>query len=135
MKTTRSTLLLLFSVFLTIGCGSSQQSGEQTGSKTVDAEELKALLQDNVRLIDVRTPNEYAGGRIQGATLINYRDKNFRDQISKLDKDVPVAIYCAAGGRSTRATDMMIELGFGMVYNYTGGFSDWRSRGEPIETE
>ena len=115
--------------FLLLSCASSGQ----TTNKVIDAEELKELLKQEVMLIDVRTPNEFQTGRITGAKLINYRDSDFAEQIMKLDKDTPVAIYCAAGGRSTGAMKIFQDAGFKTVYNYTGGFSDWQRRGETIE--
>lgn len=117
--------------FLLFSCASNGQPV----SKTVDAQELKQLMEQNVQLVDVRTPNEFSQGRIKGAKLINYRDSDFASQISALDKDQPIAIYCAAGGRSTRATKILEEAGFKTIYNYTGGFGDWKSRGEEIENE
>ncbi len=126
-KSTSLTVFILF--FLVMSCGSKGQ----TPGKMVDAEELKRLIQGDVVLIDVRTPGEYERGRITGAKLINYRDVDFAEQLSRLDKDKPVAVYCAAGGRSTGAMKIMEQLGFETVYNYTGGFSDWQKRGEAIE--
>ncbi len=115
--------------FLFLSCGSKGQ--ELT--KNVTAEELKELIKTEIVLIDVRTPNEFQNGRIAGAKLINYRDSNFAQEIQKLDKSTPVVVYCAAGGRSTGATKIFQDAGFKTIYNYTGGFSDWLKRGEPIE--
>ena len=124
-----SSLIVYILAFLIIGCGSSPQMG----SKDIDAQDLKTLIEEKIVLIDVRTPNEFQQGRIQGATLIDFRNKDFMNMISKLDREKPVAIYCATGGRSTRAAQAFKELGFKTIYNYTGGFNDWKRRGEIIE--
>ena len=57
-------------------------------SKDIDAQELKELIEGKVALIDVRTPNEFQRGRIQGATLINFLDRDFTNMISNLDRMV-----------------------------------------------
>ncbi len=133
MKVEKGTSIALYVIyiltFLLLSCGSKGQ----TTNKVVNAEELKELLKQEILLIDVRTPREYQQGRISGAKLINYRDSDFSQQILVLDKETPVAIYCAAGGRSTGAMKIFQDAGFQTVYNYTGGFSDWQRRGEIIE--
>ncbi len=133
MKLEKSSSVTLYVTYILIFLFISCVSKGQVGGEVVNAEELKELIKQEVLLIDVRTPNEFQRGRIAGAKLINYRDANFTEQIMKLDKDAPVAIYCAAGGRSTGAMKILQEAGFKIVYNYTGGFSDWQRRGEAIE--
>jgi rhodanese-related sulfurtransferase len=132
MKFVKNSLILIVMLsVLSISCGTPNQSNH----KKIDAEELKELIKQDVLLVDVRTPEEFRSGRISGATMIDYNGANFADAVSKLDRDTPVAVYCAVGGRSTRAADLMQEMGFKTVYNYTGGFKDWEKRGEVIEKD
>ncbi|MEQ9405012.1 MAG: rhodanese-like domain-containing protein [Cyclobacteriaceae bacterium] len=128
MKTKKNSLMMLLASFLFLGCGSPAQEG----LSTIDAEQLKKLNTDEVILLDVRTPAEWEQGRIKNAILINYRDSNFREQVAALDSEKPVIVYCAAGGRSTGASKVLQDAGFKTIYNYTGGFSDWKSKGEEI---
>lgn len=121
-------------LYLLVACGSSSQTRDQT-VESIDSEELKVLLSKGVRLLDVRTPQEYASGRIGGATLINYRDTNFKKKVATLEKETPLIVYCAAGGRSTQASKILMDLGFSKVYNYKGGFSEWRTKGEAVEID
>lgn len=79
-----------------------------------------------VTIIDVRTPGEYAEGHIKDAKNINVMDANFKDQISKLDKNKPVYIYCRSGARSNRAGKIMEELGFKEVIDLQGGILSWK---------
>ena len=58
---------------------------------------------------------------------------DLRSQVSKLNKSKPVVVYCAAGGRSAGAAKVLKGLNFEEIYNYTGGFNDWKSRGEDVE--
>lgn len=121
---------LLF--FLTVGalaaaCTSSAQS-------VVDAAQLESMIQKDktLQLVDIRTPGEWQQtGIIKGASRINFHDADFKEQISKLDKEKAVVLYCAAGGRSPRAAAALTQMGFKKVYDYAGGMSDWLAKGKP----
>jgi rhodanese-related sulfurtransferase len=63
----------------------------------IKKKEFQEMMAQDVQLIDVRTPEEYVGGFIGTAININYNAPDFKRQISKLDRDKPVLIYCAAG--------------------------------------
>ena len=84
-------------------------------------------------IIDVRTPGEVANGKISGAVNINYNSPQFKNEISKLDKDKTYFIYCAVGGRSSGARRVMNQMGFNKVYDLQGGISAWLSQGMPVE--
>jgi rhodanese-related sulfurtransferase len=84
-------------------------------------------------LLDVRTPEEIAEGKIAGAMEINYNDENFQEQLSQLDPATPVYVYCAAGGRSSKTAIVLKEKGFNLVYNLDGGITAWQEAGMPVE--
>ena len=91
----------------------------------VEKEDFQILLNKEVQLIDVRTPNEYGNGFIANAENINFKSKDFLSQISKLDKSKPVLLYCAAGGRSAKASKIFDSLGFKEIYDLKGGYLSW----------
>ena len=122
--------LVAFITFLNISCSSTSA---QDGVVEISAEKVKTLIKEDINLVDVRTPGEYSQGKIGEAILINYRDKSFREEVGKLDREKPILVYCARGGRSSSAAETLKEMGFSTVYNYGGGFQDWKSRGEEIE--
>lgn len=94
-------------------------------AKNVNAQEFKQLIEKgNGNLVDVRTPGEFTRGNIEGAKNINIAG-NFSEEIQKLDKNKPVYVYCAVGGRSARAMQMMKQMGFKEVYNLMGGYNAW----------
>lgn len=122
-------ILLLTSVF-SIGC--KEESSEGT-IKIVTAEEMKELTQlDNVQLLDVRTPEEYAEGYIEGFQNIDFLSETFQDDIKKLDKTKPVIVYCRSGGRSGRCATLMLEKGFKKIYDLEGGITKWESEGNTV---
>ena len=78
-------------------------------------------------ILDVRTPREYAEGHVNGSVNINYFDKDFKDQVLKLDNAKPVYVYCHSGGRSSKAMNIMKSQGFTTIYNLTGGYAAWKN--------
>ncbi|MEO5581492.1 MAG: rhodanese-like domain-containing protein [Saprospiraceae bacterium] len=113
-------------------------SGIQISSAQIkmNANQFDSLLSKNkfVQLIDVRTPGEVSSGYIKGAVNINYSDPDFIKKINALDKTKPVAVYCAAGGRSGMSALKLKELGFTQIYDFTTGMTEWKAKNKPVET-
>jgi rhodanese-related sulfurtransferase len=86
----------------------------------------KNLKKDNSVLIDVRTPEEWNEGIIEGAKLINIMDPGFQDQIKKLEKNKNYYIYCRSGSRSARACQILESHGFSNTFNLVGGINNWK---------
>ena len=113
---------------LSVDNSSSESSLNYTKLDPPDfAHKLNEL--DNELLIDVRTPDEYNTGHLEGATILDFRDSNFRKQVDHLDRSRPVMIYCAAGGRSSAAVTVLQELGFAEIYELQGGLTSWVGEG------
>jgi rhodanese-related sulfurtransferase len=85
-----------------------------------------AILGQKGQLVDVRTPKEHEDSHIPHAIVIDFKNDNFKSEFEKLDKKVPVLIYCRSGGRSGRAMKVLEEMGF-TVYNLDKGFNDWKA--------
>ena len=98
------------------------------GFHDVKVAEFKKLAKAGTGVIlDVRTPKEYAEGHINGSINMNYFDKDFKNQLGKLDKAKPVYVYCHSGGRSSKAMNIMKNQGFKTIYNLTGGYAAWKN--------
>jgi rhodanese-related sulfurtransferase/rubrerythrin len=80
---------------------------------------------DAYTLLDVRQPEEYRERHIPGAKLIPVADVGAR--IDELDSKKPTIVYCAIGGRSRVAAQMLAGKGFKEVYNLSGGIKAWDS--------
>ncbi len=89
---------------------------------------LESLNGQKFYLIDVRTPGEVAAGKIENSINLNYNDPNFANELSKLEKDKPLLLYCASGRRSSNATQIAKELGFVEIYDLQGGFNTWSAQ-------
>jgi rhodanese-related sulfurtransferase len=118
----------LFILGLILGTGACT-GGQKT--QTIDAKTFQSLidsLPDEV-VVDVRTSPELVTGVIAQAIHMDYNGPDFEKQIDKLDKNKPVLLYCATGGRSARAGELLLEKGFKKVYNLDGGLNGWRAAG------
>ena len=113
--------------------GSHAEATEQTAQatvKNVDAQEFKSLVEKGEGIVlDVRTPQETAEGIIPNAVTIDFYAPDFKDQVSKLDKNKAVYVYCRSGGRSSNAAQILKDLGFKEIYNLNGGITAWQANG------
>ncbi len=94
-------------------------------AEDITAEHFKSLMGEEVIILDVRTPEECKNGMIEGAININFNAPDFESKTEALDKNKTVLVYCAAGGRSGRAKNLLHANNFKAVYNLKGGYSQW----------
>lgn len=80
---------------------------------------------EDLQLVDVRQPGETAGGVIEGAVLIPLTRLN--EQMGRLDRTKPVAVYCAGGFRSSIAMSRLEGCGFESVSDLLGGYGAWEA--------
>ena len=109
-------------------------SAAPQGSATTDSPKQfqEGIKKPGAILVDVRTPDEYADGHIEGALNIDWNGTQFQSDAGKLDKSKPVYVYCGVGARSARAMAAMQRLGFRELHNLGGGLMAWREAGLPL---
>jgi rhodanese-related sulfurtransferase/rubrerythrin len=90
---------------------------------SLDADEAKAFMAERregeYTLLDVRQPGEYEDEHLPGAKLLPL--PGLSDAYQELDQGKPTLVYCAIGGRSRVAAQMLSGWGFKEVYNLSGG--------------
>ncbi len=90
-------------------------------------------------VLDVRTPREFASGRLTGSINVDLNAPDFPRQVEALVADgtiatsQPVYLYCRSGSRSGRAARILREMGFPEAWN-VGGFHALRAAGADVET-
>ncbi len=87
---------------------------------------------DDLVILDVRTPEEFAEGHIDGAVMIDFYRDDFADELAKLDPDVPYVLYCRSGNRSGQTAALMEQLDFASVQDVDGGILAWQQAGLPL---
>lgn len=121
----RNLILLLFVLVFT-SC-KSQEKGN--GIQVLAKEEFKASMnsqEGDFYLIDVRTSSEYNQGNIEGSKNYDFLNGDFQNQIKTMDKNTPIYVYCAVGGRSGKAAQLLKNEGFKQIIDLKGGYNSWK---------
>lgn len=148
----RSSALAMSAVALiaTVGlaaCGNDEPSSDDapaTTATTADvspsvaligpaaAEALLAAPPAGLVVLDVRTPEEFAAGHLEGAVMIDFQSPTFAADVVGLGEDTPVFVYCRSGNRSAQAVATMVQLGFTDITELDGGVVAWEAAGLPL---
>ena len=92
-----------------------------------------SMTQKGFVLIDVRSPEEHAGGFIPGTDFnIDFREIKTRHREIGVHMDEHIVVYCQSGHRSNIAAETLADLGYTHVYNVNGSMNAWVEAGFPI---
>ena len=116
-------------IILLAGCSST---GSATTVNLNVSEFSQKITEPGVIIVDVRTPEEFASGHIEGALNIDFNSGNFANEITRLNPSETYAVYCRSGSRSGQAASIMHKAGFHDVSNLNGGVIDWTNDGLPL---
>jgi hydroxyacylglutathione hydrolase len=108
-----------------------QLQGSSQGD--INVQQARSLIETNPNLVivDVRTPEEFSTGYIEGAmNLCSECDAQLLLDI--LDPDDGILLYCRTGRRSANALRILRENGYEKVYNMVGGIEAWKNAGYPV---
>lgn len=112
------------------GCGAPESAADNIPA----GQHVNLSLNDAI-LLDVRSPEEYAAGHLQGA--VNIPHDRIAEEIGATvqDKSTPVILYCRSGRRADTALKAMRAMGYEQVQNF-GGLEDAQERlGLPVEKD
>lgn len=140
--------LALALVLIAAGCGSdtgassaTEPSGpaDQANAQltTVSADEAAVVHEDppeGMVVLDVRSPEEFAEGHLEGAVMIDFYAPDFAEQLAQLDGNTPYLLYCRSGNRSGETLTLMRQMGFTDVTEIDGGITAWREAGHQVTT-
>lgn len=132
MRTKSVVLLLLICVAFNSCKEKESQSARVIELISVNDME-EAIKADSVQLIDVRSAKEYAAGHLSSSKNIVYQGEDWDNQVAALDKDQPVYVYCAKGGRSAKCAAILQEAGFTKIFDLDGGITKWINEGKTLE--
>lgn len=115
-----------------VSCG----GGDDTGLRVIPADDAAEYLfespPEDLVVLDVRTPEEFSGGRLPDAQLLDFYREDFADRLAELPKDVPYLLYCRSGNRSGQTRALMEQMGFTDVADIDGGINSWLDEGHPF---
>ena len=125
---------LAFVLAFAVSCGNNSQQNnveqQEVAAPQIEnfnVEQFGELIKDTtVVLLDVRTPQEFAEGCIEGALNIDVKDSLFMNNVqAAIPAGAKVAVYCRSGRRSMMAAEQMVEKGYVLV-NLEGGILAWQ---------
>ena len=121
------------SVIVGITLFNCKQSTAQQ-STLLEPQEFKEFLANNeVLLVDVRTPQEFNADHIENAVNINFLWSDFEQNVQKLDTTKTLVIYCRSGNRSSKSAEVFLNAGFSEVRDLKGGVLNWQKNGLELE--
>ncbi|MDD4692665.1 MAG: rhodanese-like domain-containing protein [Eubacterium aggregans] len=104
----------------------SRQNNHKAGYETISSSQAKGMMdtEQSLTIVDVREPDEYAGGHIQGAINIPLGTIGNGGEGQLADKQATLLVYCRSGNRSRQAAEKLVSLGYDHVYDF-GGVNTW----------
>ncbi|HQR26001.1 MAG TPA: rhodanese-like domain-containing protein [Nocardioides sp.] len=119
---------------VSVSSGPTAEAAPQNGA-TLDAQEFAAALKrEGTIILDVRTPEEFAEGHLEGAVSMDVESPDFAAKASALDPTASYAVYCRSGNRSAVAVQALTGAGFASVYHLEGGIQAWEDAGGAVVT-
>lgn len=128
-----TSFLFTASIFWLVSCSNGQTKQGSMQLSVQDFAQKISTTQDEI-ILDVRTPEEFAGGHLTDAVNIDRNSSDFSNKVAGLDKSKPVFVYCLSGGRSSSAAGYLRADGFKEVYEMVGGMMKWRAANLPETT-
>ena len=106
----------------------------KTGLKTASAADLKAAVEkkEKVVLLDVRTSQEWAAGRLAGAVHVDRGTLEFNIWKAIPDQNANIIVYCKTGGRAVLAGKTVQDLGYKNVRVAEMNYEAWVKAGNPV---
>lgn len=120
-------LLIVVAISILAGCSSENQPSDSNDSYTkITAEEAKIMIdqENDLIILDVRTPEEFDAGHIPGAVNISSTEITATVEGVITDKSDTILVYCRSGSRSAGASQELSNLGYTNVYDF-GGIINW----------
>jgi rhodanese-related sulfurtransferase len=97
----------------------------QQAVPTIEVRDLRTLIKEKAFffLLDVRQPEEFAQGHIQGAVLMPL--DTLPASYLKIPRGVKLVVYCRSGHRSAKAVSFLREHGYDKAVSLSGGYTAW----------
>ncbi len=111
--------------------GCVTKSPEKAQYTDISVQQAKEMIdKGEVFILDVRTQEEYNAGHIRNSTLIPVQDLSKR--LNEVPRNREILVYCRTGGRSTAASEILVNNGFTQIYNMKGGITEWTKAGYEV---
>lgn len=130
--------IFVFAIFSFAACQSaptkktdSPEIVKTAGVSEISPQEARPAVEAAyAQFIDVRTPEEFAGGHANRTRNIPL--DTLMANLDKLEKNEPVYLICRTGSRSKKCAQMLVDAGFPQAISITGGTEAWKAAGLPM---
>ena len=139
MKLNRNLLVILAAVVLVVMAGGALLVNSPSAPAATNADgglispqgyQEQFISQPTTHfLLDVRTPEEFASGHLDGAANISVQ--TLAQRLADVPRDQPIVVYCRSGNRSAQAAQILAQAGYTNVYDL-GGIITWEAAGYPV---
>lgn len=102
------------------------------GMTTVEPQDAVKLINADAVVIDLRSPDAFAGGHIVNAKNLPADELSDSDKLAERFGGKAIIAVCEAGTSSTRAVDRLRKAGVDNVYGLRGGMSAWTQASLPV---
>ncbi|MBK7939615.1 MAG: rhodanese-like domain-containing protein [Lewinellaceae bacterium] len=129
-------------VFSSLACSGQVKSGAYRAmlktllDHSVPEVQVQQVAADSAAtlFLDAREPKEFEVSHIQGAMHVGY-DHFDMTQLSDIQKDTNIVVYCSVGYRSEKIAEKLLAAGYKNVSNLYGGIFEWVNQGHPVHDE
>jgi rhodanese-related sulfurtransferase len=108
----------------------AEQASAASAEVSAGQPAAELALEEERTVIDVRTPDEFEQGHVEGSVNLDIRDAGFPEAIANLDPDGAYVVYCRSGNRSAQAANEMRALGLEVIDG--GALTDMEAAGWPL---
>ncbi|MCI8411572.1 MAG: rhodanese-like domain-containing protein [Clostridia bacterium] len=107
------------------GCCFCRNRSRCMDKDDITMEQLENMAKEGAIILDVRSPQEYQEGHIDGAVLIPEYELRITAKEMLKDKKQVIVVYCPSGFRSKRAQRLLNYMGYENVYNLYKGLENY----------
>jgi rhodanese-related sulfurtransferase len=122
---------LIIYLILQMGGGSGNTPTSNALASTISVNEAYNLYQNGAFVLDVRTQEEWNEFHAPNTMLIPL--DQLASRLNEVPRDRQVVVVCRSGNRSQEGRDILLNAGFEQVTSMTGGLTEWRASGYPVE--
>ena len=122
---------LVIYLILQMGGRTGNPSANPALASTISVSDAYNLYQNGAFVLDVRTQEEWNEFHAPNTTLIPL--DQLASRLSEVPRDRQVVVVCRSGNRSQEGRDILLNAGFEQVTSVSGGLTEWRASGYPVE--
>ena len=102
------------------------------GESAISSQDLIRLMNQGALVLDIRKPEEFAAGHVNGAKQFDSVKILNAGETHKRFKDKPVVVICDSGSLAAAAVRQLVRQGFTKAFTLRGGFAGWRADNLPV---